>query len=135
MLRQGVGGQGHRPGWPSLLGQLSQVLEQQCSGKEWEAKAIALAGRLCLGNLAEPDFHSEAVSSQSTMIHELMTFVLAVQHLATLKLLLLAVKEGVAGLGTADNWATSLVQSLMADAGATVSPKKPSGGSAVSECR
>ena len=109
-----------------------QVLGQQCSCKEWEAKAIALSGRLASrSDLAEPDFHCKAVNSQSTMIHELMTFVLAVQHLATLKLLLSSAKEDLTCLGAVDNWATSLVQGLVAEAGATLSPKKSSGGSAV----
>ena len=110
---------------------VSQVMEQAFSNQEWGAKAIALAG-LWSGDLAEPNFCCEAVVNRSTMVHELVTFILAVQHLATLKLLLLLVKEELTGLGSADNWATTLVQSLMAEAGTHLYPKKPTGGSTVS---
>ena len=113
---------------------VSQVLGQQCSGKEWEAKAIGFSGRLCLSELAEPDFHCEAVNSQSTMIHELLTYVLAVRQLATLKLLLSAVKEEFTGVRSADNWATSLVQGLVAEAGASL-PRSRSSGPRCLLCR
>ena len=111
---------------------ITHVLAQGCVGKEWQTKAISLAGRLCVGDLVEPEFHCKAVDGQSSMTHELVTFVLAVQHLAKLKLLLSAPKEELTGLGSVDNGATTLVPDLVADAETTLSPKKSLGGSAVS---
>ena len=58
---------------------VSQVMEQECSSKQWEAKAITLDGRLCSEDLTEPDFNREVVVARSSMIHNLVTVIPAAE--------------------------------------------------------